>query len=156
MKLPIVIPGLAAVKYWQDTPLGETDWVEVAQQRIDQFAEATDDRQWIHVDVERARRESLWKQTIAHGYLTLSLIPALLTQLVFIVGVKTAINTGIDKLRFSAPVPSGSRVRLKATIKDAREVPTNALRISFAVRVEVEGASKPALLANVNYLYYPA
>jgi acyl dehydratase len=156
MKLPVVIPGLAAVKYWQDTPLGETDWVQVAQQRIDQFAEATDDRQWIHVDVERARRESLWKQTIAHGYLTLSLIPALLTQLVFIVGVKTAINTGIDKLRFSAPVPSGSRVRLKATIKDAREVPTNALRISFAVRVEVEGASKPALLANVNYLYYPA
>lgn len=155
MKLPIVIPGLAAVKYWQDTPLGETDWVEVAQQRIDQFAEATDDRQWIHVDVDRARRESLWKQTIAHGYLTLSLIPALLTQLVFILGVKTAINTGIDKLRFSAPVLSGSRVRLKATIKDAREVPTNALRISFAVRVEVEGASKPALLANVNYLYYP-
>ena len=70
------------------------------------------------------------------------------------VGVKTAINTGIDKLRFSAPVLSGSRVRLKATIKDAREMP-GALRISFAVRVEVEGGSKPALLANVNYLYYP-
>ena len=155
MKLPVVIPSLAAVKYWQDTPLGETDWVPVFQERIDRFAEATDDRQWIHVDVERAKRESIWKQTIAHGYLTLSLIPQLLTQLVFIVGVKTAINTGIDKLRFSAPVLSGSRVRLKATIQDAREVPTNALRISFAVRVEVEGASKPALLANVNYLYYP-
>ena len=154
MKLPVVIPSLAAVKYWVETPLGETDWVPVEQVRIDRFAEATDDRQWIHVDVERARRESLWKQTIAHGYLTLSMIPELLARLVFIVGVKTAINTGIDKLRFSAPVLSGSRVRLKATIKDAREMP-GALRISFAVRVEVEGGSKPALLANVNYLYYP-
>jgi acyl dehydratase len=154
VKLPVVIPGLAAVKFWQGTPLGETDWFPVLQERIDRFAEATDDRQWIHVDVERARRESIWKQTIAHGYLTMSLIPELLGRLVFIVGVKTAINTGIDKLRFSAPVLSGSRVRLKATIKDVREV-TGAVRISFAVRVDVEGASKPALLANVNYLYYP-
>jgi acyl dehydratase len=155
VKLPVVIPSLAAVKYWEGTPLGETDWLPVPQERIDRFAEATDDRQWIHVDVERARRESIWKQTIAHGYLTMSLIPELLTRLVFIVGVKTAINTGIDKLRFSAPVLSGTRVRLKATIKDVREVPTNAVRITFAVRVEAEGASKPALLANVNYLYYP-
>ena len=155
MKLPIVIPGLAAVKFWVETPLGETDWVPISQERIDRFAEATDDRQWIHVDVERARRESIWKQTIAHGYLTLSMLPELLSRLLVIIGVQTAINTGIDKLRFSAPVPSGSRVRLKATIKDAREVPGNAVRISFAVRVEVEGAAKPALLANVNYLYYP-
>ena len=155
MKLPVVIPSLAAVKFWVGTPLGETDWVAVSQQRIDRFAEATDDRQWIHVDVERARRESIWKQTIAHGYLTLSMLPELLSRLLVIIGVQTAINTGIDKLRFSAPVPSGSRVRLKATIKDAREVPGNAVRISFAVRVEVEGAAKPALLANVNYLYYP-
>jgi acyl dehydratase len=155
VKLPVVIPSLAAVKYWEGTPLGETDWLPVLQERIDRFAEATEDRQWIHVDVERARRESIWKQTIAHGYLTMSLIPELLARLVFILGVKTAINTGIDKLRFSAPVLSGSRVRLKATIKDAREVPANAVRITFAVRVEVEGGSKPALLANVNYLYYP-
>ncbi len=155
MKLPVVIPSLAAVKFWVETPLGETDWVPVCQDRIDRFAEATDDRQWIHVDIERARRESIWKQTIAHGYLTLSMVPALLSRLVVIVGVKTAINTGIDKLRFSAPVLSGSRVRLKAEIKDAREVPDHAVRICFAIRVEVEGGSKPALLANVNYLYYP-
>jgi acyl dehydratase len=154
VKLPVVIPGLAAVKFWVPTPLGVTEWVPVSQERIDQFADATEDRQWIHVDVERARREAPWKQTIAHGYLTLSMIPALLSRLVVILGAKTAINTGIDKLRFSAPVLSGSRVRLKATIKDVREVP-NAVRISFAVRVDVEGANKPALLANVNYLYYP-
>ena len=155
MKLPVVIPSLAAVKFWVQTPLGETDWVPVSQERINQFADATDDRQWIHVDVERARRESIWKQTIAHGYLTLSMIPALLSRLVVIIGVKTAINTGIDKLRFSAPVLAGSRVRLQAEIKDAREVPADAVRITFAVRVEVESSSKPVLLANVNYLYYP-
>ncbi len=156
MKLPIVIPSLFAAKYWEQTPLGVTDWVPVSQERINRFAEATDDRQWIHVDVERAQRESIWKQTIAHGYLTLAMVPELLSRLVVIIGVKTAINTGIDKLRFSAPVPSGSRVRLKAEIKEAREVPANAVRITFAIRVEIEGGSKPALLANVNYLYYSA
>ena len=155
MGLPVVIPGLAAVKFWVQTPLGATDWVPVTQERIDRFADATEDRQWIHVDVERARRESPWKQTIAHGYLTLSLIPELLSRLIVILGVKTAVNTGVDKLRFSAPVLSGSRVRLHAEIKDAREVPPSALRVTFTVRVEVEGGAKPALIANVSYLYYP-
>jgi acyl dehydratase len=87
--------------------IGLSGWVEVDQHKIDEFADCTGDRQWIHVDVERARRESIWKQTIAHGYLTMSLIPELLARLVFILGVKSAINTGIDKLRFSAPVLSG-------------------------------------------------
>jgi acyl dehydratase len=155
VKLPIVIPSVAAIKYWENTPLGVTDWVPVTQERIDGFAEATGDRQWIHVDVERARIDSVWKQTIAHGYLTLAMIPALLSQLIEIVGVKTAVNTGIDKLRFSAPVPSGSRVRLKAQLGEVREVPASAVRITFAVRIEVEGGSKPALIASVNYLYFP-
>jgi len=154
--LPVVIPSLAAVKFWTQTPLGVSEWVTVDQQRIDQFAVATNDRQWIHVDVERARRESPWKQTIAHGYLTLSLIPELLSHRVVILGVKTAVNTGVDKLRFSAPVLSGSRVRLHAEIKDAREMPGGALRVTFNVRVEVEGGGKPALIANVSYVYYAA
>jgi len=154
--LPVVIPSLSALKFWVQTPLGVSEWVTIDQQRIDRFADATDDRQWIHVDIERARRESPWKQTIAHGYLTLSLIPQLLSRRVVILGVKTAVNTGVDKLRFSAPVLSGSRVRLHAEIKDAREVPPSALRVTFNVRVEVEGGAKPALVANVSYLYYPA
>jgi len=153
--LPVVIPSLAVVKFWMQTPLGVSEWVTVDQQRIDRFAVATEDRQWIHVDVERARREAPWKQTIAHGYLTLALIPELLSQLVVILGVKTAVNTGVDKLRFSAPVLSGSRVRLHAEIKDAREVPGGALRVTFNVRVEVEGGTKPALVANVSYVYFP-
>jgi acyl dehydratase len=156
VELPVVIPGLAALKYWVATPLGVTDWVTVDQPRIDRFADATEDRQWIHVDVERARREAPWKQTIAHGYLTLALVPALLSQRLVILGVGTAVNTGVDKLRFSAAVPSGSRVRLRAEIKDAREVPPTALRVTFTVRIEVEGVSRPALLANVTYVYYPA
>jgi acyl dehydratase len=153
--LPVVIPGLAALEFWVATPLGVSEWVTVDQSRIDRFADATGDRQWIHVDVERARRESPWKQTIAHGYLTLALVPELLSRLVVILGVKTAINTGVDKLRFSAPVLAGSRVRLQAEIKNAREVPPSALRVTFTVRVEVEGGAKPALIANVSYLYYP-
>jgi acyl dehydratase len=151
---PVVIPALSALKDFKSTSLGVTEWVEISQDRIDRFAAATDDHQWIHTDVERARRESPWKQTIAHGYLTLSLVPSLLSRLVVIGGWKTAVNTGLDKLRLSAPVVAGSRVRLHAEIKEARDVPPSAVRVTFAVRVEIEGGSKPALLANVNYVYY--
>jgi acyl dehydratase len=150
-----VIPSLSAAKSFVGTQLGPTDWLTVTQARIDAFAEATDDRQWIHCDVERARRESPWKQTIAHGYLTLSLVPDLLARLLEIRGWKTAINTGLDKMRLSAPVPSGSRVRLHAEIKDVRDVPGDGVRITFGVRVEVEGNSKPACIASVNYVYFP-
>jgi acyl dehydratase len=152
---PVVIPSLAEVAAWTQKPLGVSDWMTIAQDRIDRFADATDDRQWIHVDVERARRESPWKQTIAHGYLTLALVPQLLSQVVVIAGWKRAVNTGLDKLRFATPVPAGSRVRAKAVIKDVRDVPPTALRVTFAVRVEVEGSAKPAVLANVVYVYYP-
>jgi acyl dehydratase len=152
---PIVIPGPAALRDWVDKPLGVSEWVTVDQQRIDRFAEATGDRQWIHVDVERARRESPFERTIAHGYLTLALVPELLSRLIDIRGVQRAVNTGVDKLRFASPVLSGARVRLLAEIKDVRPVPPSALRVMFHVRVEVEGADKPALVANVSYVYYP-
>ena len=129
--------------------------IRTAKERIDAFAHATGDRQWIHCDVERASRESPWKTTIAHGYLTLALTPDLLAQILAIIGWRTAVNTGLDKLRFSSPVPSGSRVRLSASIKDTRDLARNGLRVTFAVRIDVEGSSKPALLANVNYAYFP-
>jgi acyl dehydratase len=151
----VVIPSLAAVRYYLGTKLGPTDWVTITQERINAFADATDDHQWIHCDTERARRESPWKQTIAHGYLTIALVPDLLAKLLAIIGWKTGINTGVDKMRFSAPVPSGSRVRLHAEIKDARELPRDGLRISFGVRMEVEGSSKAACVATVNYVYFP-
>lgn len=151
----IVIPSLAAVKDYIGRPLGPTDWVLVSQERIDAFAEVTGDTQWIHVDPQRAGRESPWKTTIAHGYLTLSLVPHLLDRIVWVEGFSSAVNIGLDKLRLSAPVPSGSRVRMSAEIKDARNVPRGGVRVTFAVRFEVEGGTKPALLANVNYAYFP-
>jgi acyl dehydratase len=149
-----VIPSLAAVHDYVGVPLGATDWVTISQERIDAFADVTGDHQWIHCDVERASRESPWKSTIAHGYLTLALTPDLLAQLLEIVGWKTAVNTGVEKLRFSSPVPAGGRVRMRAEIRDARDLPGGGLRIGFAVRFELEGASKPVLLATVNYAYF--
>ena len=151
----LTIPSLAAVKDYIGVPLGPSDWVTITQERIDAFAHATGDHQWIHCDVERASRESPWKTTIAHGYLTLALTPDLLAQILAIIGWRTAVNTGLDKLRLPSPVPSDSRVRLSASIKDMRDLPRNGLRVTFAVRIEVEGSSKPALLANVNYAYFP-
>jgi acyl dehydratase len=150
-----VIPSLAALKDWVGRPLGVSDWLTVTQERVDAFAEATGDRQWIHCDVERARRESPWKGTIAHGYLTLSLAPALMSQLVEIRGYKTAINTGIDRMRLRAPIPTGSRVRMGAELKSARDLPGGGARVSVAVRFEVEGETRPACTASLNLVYLP-
>jgi acyl dehydratase len=151
----LVIPTLAEVKQHVGKSLGPTEWIPITQERINGFAEVTGDHQWIHVDVERASRESPWKTTIAHGYLTLSMVPDLLARILAIGGWKSAVNTGLDKLRLTAPVPSGSRVRMKAEIKDARDVPRGGLRVTFAIRFDVEGSTKPALLGNVNYVYFP-
>jgi acyl dehydratase len=150
-----IIRGLCFLQYYVGRPLGVTEWVTITQARIDTFAEATDDHQWVHCDVERARRESPWKTTIAHGYLTLSLVPSLLSKLLLVFGWKTAINTGIERMRLSAPVPAGSRVRLRAEIKDVRELPREGYRVTFGVRIEVEGARRPACTASVIYVYYP-
>jgi acyl dehydratase len=151
----LVIPTLAEVKQHVGRSLGPTDWIPITQERINAFAEVTGDHQWIHVDVERASRESPWKTTIAHGYLTLSMVPDLLARILAIGGWRSAVNTGLDKLRLSAPVPSGTRVRMRAEIKDARDVPRGGLRVTIAIRFDVEGSPKPALLGNVNYVYFP-
>ena len=150
-----VIPRLSAVKDYVGVPLGPSEWVEIDQARIDGFANVTGDHQWIHVDPERANLESPWKTTIAHGYLTLAMVPDLLARVLAIGGWSTAVNTGLDKLRLPAPVPSDSRVRLHAEIRETRDLPNGGIRVTFAIRFEVEGAAKPALLANVNYAYLP-
>ena len=155
MAAPLVIPTPALARDFIGRELGPSEWTSVGQERIDAFAEVTGDRQWIHCDVERARSDSPWKSTIAHGYLSLSLVPALLESVVEIRGASTAVNTGLDKLRLSAPVPAGSRVRLRAEIKDVRSLPRGGARITFAVRLEIEGGTRPALIASVNYAYFP-
>ena len=132
--------------------LGHSDWVVVDQERIDRFADATDDHQWIHVDVARAR-QSPFETTIAHGYLTLSLVPSLLAQVVRSEGVSYALNYGCNKVRFPAPVPAGSTLRLGATVAAVDEV-DGGVQVAFDVTLEVRGASKPSCAAQVVYRYY--
>jgi acyl dehydratase len=150
-----IIPCVEAIPEYVGRKLGPSDWVPVSQERIDAFANATDDRQWIHIDPERASRESRWKSTIAHGYLTLALTPHLLGHIFGVAGCSSAVNTGLEKLRLATPVPAGSRVRIRAEIRDARKMPQGRMRVTFGIRIEVEGNAKPALLARINYVYSP-
>jgi acyl dehydratase len=122
-----------------------SSWIEVTQERIDRFAEATEDRQWIHVDRERARA-SPFGGTIAHGFLTLSLLPRLAEEVPTLAGRKMGINYGINKLRFTAPVPAGSRVRARFTLARLERIEGGA-QLAWAVTVELEGSDKPCLLA---------
>jgi acyl dehydratase len=155
MPTPTVIPSVAEIVDFVGCELGSSNWVTISQERINAFADATDDHQWLHVDVERAQRDSPFKSTVAHGYLTISLIPALLRELLVVNNCEMAVNAGIEKLRLSTPVPSGSRLRMSATLKGARKLPGGGIRSTFAIRLELEGATKPACHGNVTYVYYP-
>ena len=135
-----------------------SDWMTVDQERINQFAEATGDHQWIHVDAERAKKESPYKDTIAHGYLTLSLIPALSGSLPnarnSIQGVKMGVNYGCNKVRFPAPVMVNSKVRARAKYKEVTEVP-GGLQAVREMTIEVEGGDKPVCVAEtVSRMYF--
>ena len=152
---PTVVPSIGALKSLVGQKLGVSDWVTVSQQQINSFAEATGDHQWIHVDVERAKRESPFKQPIAHGYLTISLAPVLLPQVVRVEGVRMAVNYGLESMRLPAPVPAGARVRMSAELKDVREMPGGGARATFGLAFEVEGGGKPACIADAIFVYYP-
>ena len=134
--------------------LGPSDWITVDQAMIDKFAEATGDHQWIHVDVERAKKEMPGGKTIAHGYLTLSLLPRLAPTLLKVNRRKRGVNYGSNKIRFTNPVPAGSRIRLKQTIKNVEDVPDNGVRITSEMVIEVEGQERPALVAEVLGIQY--
>ncbi|MFD7294336.1 MaoC family dehydratase [Streptomyces sp. NPDC059897] len=132
--------------------LGYSDWVEIEQSRIDTFADATGDHQWIHVDPERAK-EGPFKTTIAHGYLTLSLLPLFGPQLIKVEGMKMGVNYGTNKVRFPAPVPVGSRLRATAKITDVSDV-AGGVQVSVAFTVEREGGDKPVCVAESVSRYY--
>ena len=150
MSLPVVIPSVAALKFWVGTPLGATDWVLITQERIDRFAEATDDRQWIHVDVARAKRESPFGGPIAHGYLTLSLVAAMVMELgVIPPDAATGLNYGLDKVRFIAPVKAGVRVRTRATLLAAEAQNGRRVLLKLSCTLEIEGEAKPGLIAEL-------
>ncbi|MEX5719786.1 MaoC family dehydratase [Geodermatophilus maliterrae] len=147
------VDGVEGVQGLVGRHLGHSDWVEVTQEQVDQFAEATGDHQWIHVDVERAKRESPFGGPVAHGYLTLSLIPSLLPQIVEITGFRMGVNYGTEKVRFPSPVPVGSRVRAGASLASATPF-EGGIAMDMDVTVEVEGQSKPAMVATVVYRRY--
>jgi len=133
---------------------GPSDWMTVDQAMIDKFADATGDHQWIHVDVERAKREMPGGKTIAHGYLTLCLVPRLAATLVKINKVKRGVNYGSNRVRFTAPVPAGARVRLRMKIAKVEPVEDNGVRVTNEATMEVEGQERPALVAEIMGIRY--
>jgi len=148
-----IIRSIEDAKSLEGQEIGISDWITVDQQRIDRFADATGDFQWIHVDTERAAAELPGGKTIAHGYLTLSLIPALTNGFIEFENLARALNFGCNKLRFYTPVTVGSRVRGRATIIQARKR-GGALHLLSEVKVEVEGERKPACVAETLGMYF--
>jgi acyl dehydratase len=130
-----------------------SDWLEVSQERINQFAEATEDRQWIHVDAERAARESPFKQTIAHGFLTLSLFSELMKLAISVGGVRMGINYGLNRVRFISPVPAGARIRGRFKLDELEEI-KGGVQATWSVTVEREGGDKPCCAAEWLVRYY--
>ncbi|MBW0017928.1 MAG: MaoC family dehydratase [Mycobacterium sp.] len=126
--------------------IGQSDWVTVTQENVNMFADATGDHQWIHVDPERAAKGP-FGTTIAHGYLTLSLLPRLMHQMYTVNGIKLAINYGLNKVRFPAPVPVGSRVRATSTLLGVDDVGNGATQATVSTTVEIDGSAKPACVA---------
>jgi acyl dehydratase len=145
--------GLDELKALTRTDLGRTDWLEVTQQRVNTFADATDDHQWIHVDEQRAK-DGPFGGTIAHGYLTLSLLIPLFNQLLEIGGVSMSINYGLEKVRFPSPVRVGAKIRLHAVVDRVEEVKGGGVQMNATFTVEIDGVDKPACVAEAVYRHY--
>jgi acyl dehydratase len=133
--------------------LGASDWITVSQERINTFADATDDHQWIHVDEERAKAGP-FGGPIAHGYLTLSLVIPLWSQLLQVEGGTMTVNYGLNKVRFPAPVPAGSRIRLAGKLADVREADGNSVQVTADLVVEIENGGKPACALQALFRFY--
>ena len=146
------INGIEELKGRAGDHLGYSDWHEVTQEQVNLFADATGDHQWIHVDVERAK-QGPFGGPIAHGYLTLSLAPVLIGEIVRVEGISMGVNYGCNKVRFPSPVPVGSKVRLGASLVSVEDVAGGA-QATVALTFEVEGKDKPACVAEAVYRYY--
>jgi acyl dehydratase len=144
--------GIDELKTLTGKQLGFSEWMVVDQARVDQFADATDDHQWIHVDPARAK-DGPFGGTIAHGYLTLSLAPHLLQQIWAVEGARLGVNYGCNKVRFPSPVPVGSEMRLAVTVAEAEEV-GGGVQVALDITFEVRDAKKPACVAQVVYRYF--
>ncbi|MFB6718820.1 MaoC family dehydratase [Kribbella sp. NPDC056345] len=151
--MPKSFTGVDEVVNAVGTTLGESEWLEITQEQVNQFAEATGDHQWIHVDVERAAKGP-YGGTIAHGYLTLSLIARFGDELFSVSGVTAKLNYGVNKVRFPTPVPVGARVRAGASIANTAETPAG-VQVSLNWVIELEGSTKPACVAETVVLLVP-
>ena len=150
----IEIDDIAQLRAQVGRELAVSDWLTMTQERIRQFADVTDDHQWIHLDQDRAARESPYKTTIAHGFLSLSLISALVKNALSIGGQKLAINYGLNRVRFVSAVPAGGRIRARVTPISVEAVDRGASQVVWSVVVEREGAEKPCLVAEWLVRYY--
>jgi acyl dehydratase len=149
-----IINGIEELKTLIGQEVAASEWFEVTQSRINAFADATEDHQWIHIDVDRAGTDSPFHSTIAHGFLTLSLLPHLGAQAFKVEGdFKMGINYGLNRLRFVSPVPAGSRVRAKFTLQQVEDV-AGGVQLTWSVTCEIEGGAKPALVAEWLVRYY--
>lgn len=155
MANPLIIPDVASLPEFEGTDLGVTAWHVIDQAKIDAFAAATGDQQWIHVDRARAEEESPFGTTVAHGYLTIALAPVLLPEIVRVEKLSQIVNIGIEKLRLREPVRSGSRLRLGASVKNVRPMKGGAMRLALDVRFEVEGAKRPVCTGELVFVYFP-
>ena len=149
----VIINSIEEWEKLEGQELGVSNWKKISQEKINKFAEATDDHQWIHTDPERAKKESPFKTTIAHGYLTLSLLPALIEEIVETNNTKMAVNYGIEQFRFSDPVPADSSVRLKLSLNEIKNL-RGIMRVKFGVVLEIADNKKPAYKGTTVYLYH--
>lgn len=147
------VEGVAKLGLLVGSEVGVSEWVEVSAERIHSFAEATEDRQWIHTDPERAARESPFKTTIAHGFLTLSLLSEMGRTAVSVGGVRMGLNYGLNRVRFMSPVPAGSRVRGRFTLAEAEEI-EGGVQVTWKVTVEREGGERPCCVAQWLVRYF--
>jgi acyl dehydratase len=148
-----IMNGLDELKAHAGADLGRTGWLEITQERINTFADATGDHQWIHVDTDKAA-SGPFGSTIAHGYLTLSMVIPLFSELLEVQGVSMAVNYGLNKVRFPTPVPVGSRIRLAAVLGAVEDAGVNAVQVVADFTVELEGAATPACAAQAIFRYY--
>jgi acyl dehydratase len=150
-----VVPDLASLASLVGKELEPSDWIEISQDLIDGFASVTGDDQWIHTDPERARRESPFGGTIAHGHLIMSLAPRLLREILEFKGARFLVNPGIEKVRLRAPVRAGDRVRMKLTVTKVREIKGGAVRATLHMVIEIEGERRPAAFGDVLLVLFP-
>jgi acyl dehydratase len=142
-----------ALKELAGREIGVTDWIVVTQERINQFADATGDHQWIHIDRERAERESPYGTTIAHGFLTLSLLSHFIRQVLELRGLRMAINYGLNRVRFPSAVRSGAKARARVTLQSVKDL-ADGVEATYVVTIETEGSEKPACVAEWLARYY--